>query len=265
VTNGFSLDPQVLAQLAAASFRPPQAPTMPGFNLQPSLPTRPQETPGLSVRDGLSMLSAGLQALKGMPGSDVIMNAGPQGSGVGGAYTTADAMGMAGLNRNPMDPSYGVPGMKQGGGLGMPDFLTGAWRGITDLFGGGGVTAAPAPAGGYAAGIGADGLGTIGSAGGASGAGASGGGFGGAASAALPLAYAAAIGFGKNTEANHANTPFGDFLLGALAPSGAQILEDPLGMGLPTLLGAPFLTPFTASKEAKAKKPEWSSLFSFGA
>jgi hypothetical protein len=108
VTNGFPLDPQVLAQLAAASFRPPQAPTMPGLNLQPSLPTRPQETPGLSVHDGLSMLSAGLQALKGI-GNNTIMNAGPQGSGPGGAYTMADAMGMAGLTRDPMDPSYGVP------------------------------------------------------------------------------------------------------------------------------------------------------------
>jgi hypothetical protein len=240
VTNGFPLDPQVLAQLAAASFRPPQAPTMPALSLQPSLPTRPQETPGLSVRDGLSMLSTGLQALRGI-GNGTIMNAAPHGSG-------------------------------PGGGLGMQDFLTGAWRGITDLFGGGGVTAASAPAGGYAAGIGADGLGTLGSASGLGstgaqffgGSGAGGGGFGGAASAALPLAYAAAIGFGKNTEANHANTPFGDVLLGALAPSGTQILEDPLGMGLPTLLGAPFLTPFTASKEAKAKTPEWSSLFPFG-
>ena len=274
MTNGFPLDPQVLAQLAASSFRPPQAPTMPGLSLQPSLPTRPQETPGLSARDGLSMLTAGLQALKGI-GNGTIMNAGPQGSGSGGAYTTADAMSMAGLNRDPMDPSYGVPsglGLNQGGGLGMQDFLTGAWRGITDLFGGGGVTAASAPGGGYAAGIGADGLGTLGSASGLGstgaqffgGSGAGGGGFGGAASAALPLAYAAAIGFGKNTEANHANTPFGDVLLGGLAPSGAQILEDPLGMGLPTLLGAPFLTPFTASQEAKAKKPEWSSLFSVG-
>lgn len=108
MTNGFPLDPQVLAQLAAASFRPPQAPTMPGFNLQPALPTRPQETPGLSMRDGLSMLSAGLQALKGI-GNGEIVNAGPQGSGPGGAYTTADAMGMAGLNRDPMDPSYGLP------------------------------------------------------------------------------------------------------------------------------------------------------------
>ena len=81
---------------------------------------------------------------------------------------------------------------------------------------------------------------------------------------AWPAAIAGAIGFGKNTEANHANTPLGDVLLGALAPSATQIIEDPLGMGLPTLLGAPFLTPFTASKEAKAKKPEWSSFFPFG-
>lgn len=276
MTNGFSLDPQALAQFAAASFRPPQAPTMPGFSLQPSLPTRPQETPGLSARDGLSMLSAGLQALKGMGGYGTIMNEGPQGSGAGGAYTTADAMGMAGLNRDPMDPSYGVPAMKQGGGLGMQDFLTGAWRDVTGLFGGvggGGVTAAAAPSGGYAAGLGADGLGTIGSASGlgstgstffGGGAGASGGGLAGLGAAAWPAAIAAAIGFGKNTEANHANTPVGDVLLGALAPSGTQIFEDPIGMGLPTALGFPFLTPFTATKEAKAKKPEWSSLFPFG-
>lgn len=115
--NGFPLDPQVLAQLAAASFKPPQAPTMPGLSLQPPLPARPQETPGLSVHDGLSMLSAGLQALKGI-GNGAIMNAKPQGSGPGGAYTTADAMSMAGLNRDPMDPTYGVPptGAASGGG-----------------------------------------------------------------------------------------------------------------------------------------------------
>jgi hypothetical protein len=35
-------------------------------------------------------------------------------------------------------------------------------------------------------------------------------------------------------------------------------------MGLPTLLGAPFLTPFTGSQEAKKTKPEWSGLFGVG-
>lgn len=69
---------------------------------------------------------------------------------------------------------------------------------------------------------------------------------------------------GKNTEANHAGTPVGDALLGGLAPSAAQMWEDPIGMGLPTLLGAPFLTPFTASDKAKKTKPEWSSLFGLG-
>lgn len=99
--------------------------------------------------------------------------------------------------------------------------------------------------------------------GGAGGAGGMLGGAGGLAALA-PFGYAAAIGLGKNTEANHANTPFGDVLLGGLAPSGAQILKDPVGMGLPALLGVPFLAPFFASKEAKATKPEWSGLFDLG-
>ena len=100
----------------------------------------------------------------------------------------------------------------------MQDFLTGAWRDVTGLFGGvggGGVTATAAPSGGYAAGLGADGLGTIGSASGlgffGGGAGASGGGLAGLGAVAWPAAIAAAIGFGKNTEANHANTPLATF------------------------------------------------------
>jgi len=106
MTNGFSIDPQVLAQLAAASFRPPQPPTLPGFNLQPPLPQPRPETPGFNVGNAIFALANGLAGWK--PDSTIV-NAGPQGSGPGGAYTTADAMGMAGLNRDPMDPSYGVP------------------------------------------------------------------------------------------------------------------------------------------------------------
>lgn len=95
--------------------------------------------------------------------------------------------------------------------------------------------------------------------------GAGAGGMGGMMSSLGPIgAIAAGIGLGKNTEANHAGTPLGDGLLGALAPSGAQILKDPIGMGLPTLLGAPFLAPIFGSDEAKKTKPEWSGLFDLG-
>ena len=81
---------------------------------------------------------------------------------------------------------------------------------------------------------------------------------------ALPLAYAAAIGVGKNSEANHPNTPGGDASLGLLGPSGAQIYKDPVGMGLPAALGVPFITPWTGSQDAKKAKPEFSSFFGLG-
>lgn len=88
-----------------------------------------------------------------------------------------------------------------------------------------------------------------------------GGGLGGAGPAGL---IAALIGMGKNTEYHHPNTVMGDTLLAGLAPSGAQIAKDPMGMGLPTALGAAWATPFFASDESKATKPEWNGLFSFG-
>jgi hypothetical protein len=101
---------------------------------------------------------------------------------------------------------------------------------------------------------------------GASGGSSAAGGSGGSALGGLgPAAmFAALIGLGKNTEANHPNTPGGDASLGLLGPSAAQIVKDPIGMGLPTLLGAPFLTPFTGSDEAKKTKPEWSGMFPLG-
>ena len=76
--------------------------------------------------------------------------------------------------------------------------------------------------------------------------------------------YAALIGTGKNLESSNANNGIGQTLLGGLAPSASQIAKDPMGMGLPTLFGAPFLTPFTGSKAARDTKPEWSGLFSLG-
>lgn len=166
------------------------------------------------------------KSVPGMPGGDGV-TAGP---GPVGGYDAATGAGYQGI-----DPY----GMSMGGGSFGP---TGA--GELGLASGGG------DAGGVAA---------------ATGGGAGGGGAGaGLGAFALPAAFAAAIGVGKNTEANHAGTPVGDMLLGGLAPSGAQIAKDPIGMGLPTLLGAPFLTPFTASDEAKKTKPEWSSLFGIG-
>lgn len=76
--------------------------------------------------------------------------------------------------------------------------------------------------------------------------------------------YAALIGTGKNIESANPNNPLGQGLLAGLAPSGNQIMKDPIGMGLPTLFGVPFITPFTSSSAAQAAKPEWQSLFSLG-
>ena len=52
--------PELLAQIAAASFKPPQAMNMPGL----SVPTGPPPAPGLNVGDGMAALSAGLPFLK---------------------------------------------------------------------------------------------------------------------------------------------------------------------------------------------------------
>lgn len=76
--------------------------------------------------------------------------------------------------------------------------------------------------------------------------------------------FAAMIGLGKNLEYGQPRTAFGQGLLAGLAPSGRQIMKDPVGMGLPTLFGMPFLTPFTSSKEAQAARPEWQGLFKLG-
>lgn len=81
------------------------------------------------------------------------------------------------------------------------------------------------------------------------------------------LLYAYLIGKGKMMEnerlKENPDDPMGNFGLAMLAPSGAQIMEDPKGMGLPTLLGAPFLTPFTASDKAKQTEPEWAGMWNW--
>ncbi len=79
-----------------------------------------------------------------------------------------------------------------------------------------------------------------------------------------PLLWAELIGMGKNIESSNPHSALGMGLLGGLAPSGNQIMKDPVGMGLPTLFGMPFLTPFTSSKKAQEATPEWQSLFGLG-
>src|SRR6185437_6299791 len=78
------------------------------------------------------------------------------------------------------------------------------------------------------------------------------------------LFWAALIGAGKNVENSNANNGLGKGLLAFMGPSIHQVSKDPVGMGLPTLLGAPFLTPFTSSKASQDTRPEWSSLFKLG-
>ena len=121
------LTPEILAQAAGAAFRPPQPMMMSGLNLQPSLPPMQQQAPSFTLRDGIALASAALTEMGKPKNGGTIMNAGPQGSGPGGAYKMADAMGMAGLNGrqtpSPMGPRYlGGPGTKQDGGF--LDFLT---------------------------------------------------------------------------------------------------------------------------------------------
>lgn len=81
------------------------------------------------------------------------------------------------------------------------------------------------------------------------------------AGAATPAIYAYLIGKGKMLENENPGSAQSDALLAGLGPSFNQIKEDPVGMGLPTALGAPFLTPFTGSDKAKAEKPEWAGLW----
>jgi|FEC22Drversion2_1045045.scaffolds.fasta_scaffold00225_80 hypothetical protein len=91
------LTPEMLAQAAGAAFRPPQPMMMSGLNLQPSLPPMQQPPPSFTLRDGVALASEALKDIGKPKSGGIIMNAGPQGSGPGGAYTMADAMRMAGL------------------------------------------------------------------------------------------------------------------------------------------------------------------------
>lgn len=142
--------------------------------------------------------------------------------------------------------------------------------GLFDLFGGSnqqaGQTPAPQQGGGFQFPMGLFNSFGGGGGGGLFGGGAGGGAGGSASMSSLgsPALFAALIGLGKNMENAHPNTAFGQGLLAGLGPSASQIIKDPMGMGLPTLMGASFLTPFTSSKAAQQTKPEWQSLFSLG-
>jgi len=93
------------------------------------------------------------------------------------------------------------------------------------------------------------------------GSGGGGGGMSNVAGGATPLLWAYMIGKGKMIESKNPDTPVGNGMLAGLGPSLAQIKEDPKGMGIPTAIGLPFLTPFTGSKKAKSTKPEWAGLW----
>ena len=142
------MTPERLAQIAAAGFRPPQPMNMPRLSM-------PQAGGGGDggLGAGIASLGAGLGML-GSLGGETIVNAGPQGSGPGGEYTTADAMAMAGLSDGR------TLGPRRAGG-GLPDFLTGQpqakdkWSMLGNLLLGAGVGISQADASGrgWASGI----------------------------------------------------------------------------------------------------------------
>lgn len=253
----FLFGPQ-LAQMAAPAGPVPQVDLPSGFRppglMGGAAPTPPQ-TPGMQF--GMPSMGGMGMGMK----SPIKTGIDEQGA-VGKGGLSGAVKGVEGLqpdaNGNWQQPPMPTDiGSGQGGG--STGSFSSWWARNSPSTWFGGPTASPTPAAAPTAAPAATPVADAGAA--------SGGGTGitsGMGAVAAPAAFAAAIGFGKNTEANHANTPFGDTILAGLGPDIAQVWQDPVGMGLPTLLGAPFLTPFTASKEAKAAKPEWSSIYGIG-
>jgi hypothetical protein len=229
-----------------------------------------QQMQGLSNALAMYKGSAGIGKDAGIPGSQAAsqsavnqygtvvydpatgLNTTPGLSGsVGGPNIDSEIANWSGYGASPMASASGSASAfptTYGSGVGAAGDY-----GFADLSGaGGGLGGASLPTTGADAGLGSSGGGLFGGGGGALG------------SLGPAAAFAALIGMGKNTEANHPNTPEGDASLGLLGPSAAQIIKDPIGMGLPTLLGVPFITPFTGSQDAKKTKPEWSGLFGMG-
>jgi hypothetical protein len=122
------LPPEVLAQLAAASFRPPALQNA-------SLPEMKDGGGGFGLGDGLAMAGMGLRMMGngggGVPmGSSATTDAPGFGAGLGssgqGILADAHKQWLAQNASNPDIANYST--------LSQPDFLTGAWRKITGLF-----------------------------------------------------------------------------------------------------------------------------------
>lgn len=113
------LSPEVLAQLAAAGFRPPPPAGAPG------LPSMGGGAPGFGMGDGMGVLGMGLSALDGMGGGNPFM----------AAERTAGDRDLSGYGSSPVDPMGGNPNAqpvevfnptgKRGGFGAFLDFLTG--------------------------------------------------------------------------------------------------------------------------------------------
>lgn len=122
------LPPEVLAQLAAASFRPPAQ------MQSPAIMREPQGGGGFGLGDGLAMAGMGLGMLGKNPAGWV-----PSTSGSEPGRTAGDA-DLGGYGGSPVNPMGGNPNAvpqifnPSGNALTQPDFLTGAWRKITGLF-----------------------------------------------------------------------------------------------------------------------------------
>lgn len=115
----FNIDPAILAQLAAAGFRPPPTPQMPGLNFRAS-----QQEPGFNLGDGMALAGMGLQALGGMggggmpAGASAVTQAPGFGAGLSGAGQ--DILGQAhDMWMRNIDPLTGLP--RAGAGY-MPSF-----------------------------------------------------------------------------------------------------------------------------------------------
>ena len=122
--------PELLAQIAAAGFKPPQAMNMPGLNV----PTGPPPSPGLNVGDAMAGLGMALGMMRGGdPGAvaqreaianDAVVQANPATSAAGMLAGTNPDAGIGGGMPAPPDGSSGVGTSPYG----APDFLTGIWR-----------------------------------------------------------------------------------------------------------------------------------------
>lgn len=109
------LSPELLAQLAAAGFRPPQGMGGPG------LPGAMGGAPGFSMADGMAGLGAGMGMLGGM---------GDLGAAYGRTRGDAD---LGGYGASPVDPMGGNPNA-QPVEVFNPSGAASSWRNLWGLF-----------------------------------------------------------------------------------------------------------------------------------